>query len=77
MLTQASAFGAHSGRRYGSFVGKPAATVSSHPVVKITQALAFGAFSGRRYGSFSGKPPADLTGNANEWRKFAMQKGRR
>jgi hypothetical protein len=52
-LTQARAFGAHSGRRYGSFSGKG----SSHPVGRLTQARAFGAHTGMLYGSFAGRSP--------------------
>src|SRR3972149_6802093 len=42
-----------SGRRYGSFAGKPAGG-GGDPVGKITQ-LCPHALSGRRYGSFAGK----------------------
>ena len=40
------------GRRYGSFVGKPAG--ATHPVGRITQLRGM-ALSGRRYGSFAGR----------------------
>ncbi len=43
-----------SGRRYGSFVGKPAGG-AGHPVGKITQLMPY-AVPGQRYGTFAGKP---------------------
>lgn len=54
-LTQARAFGAHSGRRYGAFSGKTSAPAGGHPVGVLTQPRAFGAHTGRRYGSFAGR----------------------
>lgn len=57
--------GSLSGRRYGSFAGKPAGGGggggTGHPVKKITQ-LHSGCFSGRRYGSFANKAPAATGG---------------
>lgn len=44
------------GRRYGSFAGKAAAS-AGHPVGKLTQLRPQRA-TGRRYGSFAGKPAA-------------------
>lgn len=63
-MTQPRAFGAFTGRGYGSFADRSAAA-PEHPVVRLTQARAFGAFAGRRYGSFadrapSGEPPTQV-----------------
>lgn len=57
-LTQARAFGAHSGARYGSFAGRGAAA-GAHPVDTLTQPRGHGAFTGKRYGSFAGRGGAD------------------
>jgi hypothetical protein len=56
-LTQARAFGAHTGSSYGAFAGKGD---GAHPVGALTHPRASGAYSGRRYGSFAGRaaPPA-------------------
>mgnify|MGYP003651872650 CR=1 FL=1 len=78
-ITQAFAFGAHSGRRYGSFAGKTTAT-ATHPVDRITQAQAFGAHSGRRYGSFAGKATAvgsHPVGRLTQAFAFGAHSGRR
>lgn len=42
------------GRRYGSFAGKPAASAGTHPVGRLTQ-LHPQMATGRRYGSFAGR----------------------
>lgn len=70
MLTQARAFGAFTGRRYGAFSGKSTA----RNVGELTQARAFGAMTGRRYGSFAAKQatapevtPAESSGGI--WRQ--------
>ena len=47
------------GRRYGSFAGKPAGGVG-HPVGRITQ-LHPQMATGRRYGSFAGRPEGGVT----------------
>lgn len=52
-ISQARGFGAHTGRRYGSFADK---TVE-RPVHRLTQVRAFGAHTGRRYGAFDGRTP--------------------
>lgn len=51
--TQQRPPGVFSGRRYGSFAGKP--EDGGHPVGVLTQQRPPGVFSGRRYGSFAGK----------------------
>lgn len=52
-ITQARAFGAGTGGRYGSFAGRiPARTVDT-----LTQTRASGAHTGGRYGSFAGRAP--------------------
>lgn len=50
-ITQARAFGACTGRAYGSFTRGPAPGV--RPVGKLTQAKAFAPHSSRRYGPFT------------------------
>lgn len=70
VLTQPRSFGAHSGRRYGSFAGRTESVVT-HPVGRLTQARAFGAFSGRRYGSFAGRSavtPPDIVFSGGGYR---------
>ncbi len=54
-MTQARAFGAFTGRDYGSFAGRGETPGGPHPVDELTQARSFGAFSGKRYGSFAGR----------------------
>ena len=75
-LTQARAFGAHAGRRYGSFAGK---AVEAHPVDRLTQARAFGAHAGARYGSFEGRGGAGShpVGRLTQLRAFGAHAGAR
>lgn len=61
--TQHRPHSALSGRRYGSFAGKPAGPTSPHPVGRIIQHRPVAALAGRQYGSFAGKAGATL----NEW----------
>lgn len=51
--------GGWGGRKYGSFAGKPASSVSKGA---ITQ-LQLGGWGGMRYGSFAGKPASAPTVN--------------
>lgn len=54
-FTQLRSFGAHSGKRYGSFAEKGGP--QPRPVSKLTQLRAFGAHAGQRYGLFDKTPP--------------------
>jgi hypothetical protein len=54
------------GRRYGSFVGKPASGASTHPVGKLTQ-LHSQMATGKRYSSFAGKPASTATTFNGAW----------
>lgn len=74
-LTQARAFGAFTGRRYGSFAGRGE---FDHPVGTLTQPRGFGAHTGRRYGSFAGRSAdAHPVGRITQPRAFAAHTGAR
>lgn len=74
-LTQARAFGAGTGGRYGSFAGRGA---GAHPVDALTQARASGPHTGARYGSFAGKDgSAHPVSRLTQARSFGQQTGRR
>jgi len=61
------------GRRYGNFIGRPAAAVN-HPVGRITQ-LHPQMATGRRYGNFVGRPAAVVSEVAN-FEGFRLNVGR-
>ena len=63
--TQPRAFGAFTGKPYGSFAGRED--------TRVTQPRSFGAFTGMRYGSFAGRvevtpePPVAPTLGGGYW----------
>jgi hypothetical protein len=73
-LTQPRAFGAHTGRGYGSFADK---AQQSHPVGVLTHPRSHGAFTGRRYGSFAGKSESRSVGILTQARAFGAFTGQR
>lgn len=71
-LTQARSFGAHSGKRYGSFLR------GDHPVDKLTHARAFGAHTGQRYSTFGDKGASPHpVGKLTQLRAFGVHTGQR